>query len=309
MARSKRWLNEYNQTIGGSRAAAIVGKSPWESARDIYDQMFAGEQKRNIDDSPDIRRGNLLEPIAIGELNRKTGRKMRRWPQSRFVYDSNIPFAHCLPDAVDDVEEPCEIAEVKVPRPATWQRMYLNGIPEHYQIQCQHNMAVWGARVIHFAALCPVTMQLLYLPIERNQEFIDQLMFAEREFFENGKRGVAPSDDAKSDIIELPPIDGELTHLDSEEAVKAAEAYKAAKELLTESEEIVEQARARLLDVAGDATAFEIRGILRCYHTLQNGRETFDSKKALKDNPELEKYLKTGKPFKTFRAYPLSTKG
>ena len=309
MRRSRKWLDEYNQTIGGSRAAAVLGKSPWESARDIYDQMFGGEQKKNIDDSPDIRRGQLLEPIAISELNRSAKLKMKRWPQSKFIYNYNMLFAHCLPDAVDDIACPREIAEVKVPRPATWQRMYLSGIPEHYQIQAQHNMAVTRADVVHFAALCPVSMNLLYVPIQRNPEVIEQIMAGEREFFERGRRGIRPEAGDTTSTLELPPIEGELIVLDSEEAVRAAQAYREAKSLLDESQEIVEQAKEQLLAVAGDAAAFEIPGVLRGYNRMQPGRETFDAKKALAEHPELSSYMKTGKPFKTFRAYSLTQKG
>ena len=54
-----------------------------------------------------------------------------------------------------------------------------------------------------------------------------------------------------------------------------------------------------------DRLEFEIPGVLRCYNRIQPGRQTFDSKRALAENPELERYLKAGAPFRSFRAYPL----
>lgn len=305
MPKSSRWLKEYRRTIGGSRAAAIMGKSPWKTRRQAYDEMAGVGQQEDISDSPDIRRGTLMEPLAIKELQRQTGIKVKPWPQSKFWYDNEIPFAHALPDAADSLDNPMELAEVKVPRPATWQKMFLDGVPEHYQIQAHHQMMVTGCKVVHFAALCPVTMQILYVPIYRDRSIEDEIWLEEEEFWEALQKGIPPEEETPP-VLDLPPIGGSLVHLHSDEAIKAALAYRDAKSLLDEAEEIVNDAKARLLGMAGDsADAFEVDGVLRCYHRLQDGRTTFDHKSAIAANPDLTKYLKTGKPFRSFRAYPL----
>lgn len=304
MTKSQQWLTEYNRTIGSSRAAAVLGKDPWKSAGQVYDEMFGDAKHPDLSDSPDVRRGIALEPIAIKELNRQAGLKLKRWPQNEFVYNEHLPFAHALPDAAD---KKGTLGEVKVPRPQTWQKMYLHGVPEHYQIQCQHMMAVTGTFVVHFAALCPVTMRILHVPIERNPEIIGEIIEGERRFIEAARRGIRPDDDVQADAnFELPPLDGTLAIIDSGDAVRAAEAYLEAKALLDEAQEIVEQAKLQLLQSApAEVSAFEVPGILRCYHKMQPGRQTFDYRTALAEHPELDKYMKTGKPFATFRAYPL----
>ncbi|MFQ5591322.1 MAG: lambda-exonuclease family protein [Phycisphaerae bacterium] len=300
--KSPEWLAKWNKTIGGSRAAAVAGKSPWDTPANVYDEMRGEKPPRDLSDNPDVRRGLLLEPVAAAQLEEQIGRPVRHHNQEHFVYNNNLPFAHTLPDAWLGIAEPVEL---KVPRPQTWQRMYLQGIPDHYTIQAQHCMAITDAKVVHFAALCPVTMAVLYVPIERDQPFIDDLMSREEEFYNAVLAGNRPADDDRAPEIEVPQYDGAICTIGGEQAERAAKAYIEAKAVQEDVTEIVADAKQRLLDIAGDADAFEVPGILRCYHRYQDGRRTFDHKAAVLETPALERYYKTGKAFKTFRAYPI----
>ena len=76
----KEWLDYRRQGIGGSDAAAVLGISPWRTARDLY------YDKLNIATADDDENwvakavGQLLEPLVAKVFERQTGLRVHRMP-------------------------------------------------------------------------------------------------------------------------------------------------------------------------------------------------------------------------------------
>lgn len=303
--KTQAWLEEYNRTIGGSRAAAVAGIDKWSSPAAVYDEMFGGKVREDISGNPDIIRGTMMQGIALDMFCEATGQQAEEHPQDAFVYNDGMPWAHILPDGwiANSDSKPIEI---KVPRPGTFQRMYLNGVPENYQLQCQHGMAILECETYEFVALCPVTFRVLHVTIGRDDRIIDALMEQEREFFENGKVGIRPPEITAIVGAEMEPVGGTLIKVDSEDAIKAAQSYLETKALLDDVEGLIDEAKLRLVDAAGGADVFEVSDLIRVYWKEQQGRKTFDTKAACAADPSLERFYKVGSPFRSFRAYPIN---
>ena len=88
----QEWLAYRRQRIGGSDVAAILGISPFRTARDLYDD------KLNIASAADdtgnwvaLEMGHLLEPLVAQIFTKKTGlevfqiKKMFQHPQYPFM--------------------------------------------------------------------------------------------------------------------------------------------------------------------------------------------------------------------------------
>lgn len=312
MAKSKKWLSEWNKTIGGSRAPAVLGKSKWQSRLEVAEQMRM-QAPLAVEDNSDMKRGRLLEPIARKLLREAMGQKVKTHSQNIFLYNPDYPFAHCLPDGWC-AGSPIEI---KWPRPMNFEKIRMNGLSSDYVIQAQHNIAVTGADKLFFAVCCCVTMDIVLVPVQRDDAFISEMIEKEAEFFELVKSG-APLDnliETTATEIEVPEYSGEMVYIADPTAVSAARVYLEADEVYQEAESLRKEAIERLKLAGRNMDAFEIREestgneptpILRCYNHEQQGRQTFDHKAAVSADPALAKYYKTGNPFTTFRAYDLS---
>jgi len=309
--KTEAWLSEWNATIGGSRAAAVVGQSRFSTPAQVYRQWRGEEPLPDLSESPDIRRGILLEPIARQVLAEVMGTEVMEHDQDDFRYNADFPHAHALPDGWvgGDTSKPVEI---KVPRPMTFQKCRLDGLPADWMIQAQHNIAVTDASEMCFAVFCCVTMNVLVVPVKRDAVFIKNLMEQEAMFAEMVDKGHPPVDDVRAPAIDVPKTEGAIKVVTGKNEIADAEAYLEAKSVLAEAEKLVNATKLELLD-AMDKPAIEVRRddgtpLLRCYRTTSPGQRTFDHKAAVAADPSLEKFYKRGDSFVSFRAYDLTQK-
>ena len=88
----QEWLAYRRQGIGGSDVAAILGISPFRTARDLYDDKL--NIASAVDDTGNwvaLEMGHLLEPLVAQIFTKKTGlevfqiKKMFRHPQYPFM--------------------------------------------------------------------------------------------------------------------------------------------------------------------------------------------------------------------------------
>ena len=82
---SEEWLSYRRRGIGGSDAAAILGISPWRTARDLYYDKL-NVVKADMDENwVALEMGHLLEPIAAYWYAKKSG---------NYVYDDKGLYQH-----------------------------------------------------------------------------------------------------------------------------------------------------------------------------------------------------------------------
>ena len=229
------WLEKRRGFIGGSDAAAAIGKSPYRSPYQVYiDKIGAGVDETN----EAMERGLELEPLVIRLYERAMGRKILAGP---WIVSKEIPFMAATPDAIDDGIN----SAVQCKTAITWVRHKFGAagtmeVPIDYYIQAQHEMAVMGAKRNQLVVLFADTdtframqhmlrsemdldkvaefvesqneqpqslTEFAIFPIERDDATIELLIQGEEHFWrENVEKRMPPADllapEKKSDVIE-----------------------------------------------------------------------------------------------------------
>ena len=135
------WLEKRRGYIGGSDAAAAIGKSPYRSPYQVYQSKIGA----SVDESTEVmERGLELEPLVIRLYERSVNRKILPGP---WVVSKDFAFMAATPDAIDDGIN----SAVQCKTSSAWVRHKFGDpgtpmVPIDYYIQAQHEMAVMGAR-------------------------------------------------------------------------------------------------------------------------------------------------------------------
>lgn len=175
------WLSVRRRLgLGGSDAAAIVGASDHSTPAQVYFKKVGA-------DVPDVQSdhaaiGQMLEEPIAQRYAQKTGREVINAGTFTILRDTERPWMFTTLDriVVDRGALECKSANF-----AGWQikHDWLEGPPLSYLIQAQHQMAVTGAEVVDIAALVGVFGFFIF-EITRDQAFIEQLVEAERRFWQ-----------------------------------------------------------------------------------------------------------------------------
>ena len=181
----KDWLAVRQQGIGASDAAAAVGISPYQSQLELWmikTGRMSGMPEPSLDEvrSP-IYWGNVLEPIVAAHYTRKTGRKVRRVnavlqhpdPDKAWML-ANLDYAVVACDEVQLLE--CKTAG------EFGARLWKDGVPEYYQCQVQHQLAVTGKQSADVAVLI-CGQEFRVYRIERDDALIQELIKLERQYW------------------------------------------------------------------------------------------------------------------------------
>lgn len=305
LKKSKEWLLTQLRTIGSSAAGVVAGQSPYQTPLDLYDAIVQAHQgvvaEKALTD--DMRRGLLTEPLHRDLLADELHRVVHDHDQDQFLYNPKYPWAHALPDGwlIDGSTGDDIPVQLKCPRIRAWHEIRLKGIHGHWLLGSQHTLAVLERSHEIFSVLNVETMRLIQFPVYRDEKLIDSLMTLEKKFWDDFNAHIRP--ESITPTIEMPPFDGELVEINTEEAMRAASSYIAAQEYRAEAEVLMEDAKAKIIQLMGPVRVADLPG-LRCYHTLQPGRKSLDKVAMEKDGVPLEKYEKTGNPFDIFKAYP-----
>ena len=300
---SSEWRDEYYKTIGGSAAAVSMGVDPFKTQAQFALECRHPDARDDLSTKPDIRRGVFLEPIGRQLIEELTGNECTEHAQDEFVYNTAHPFAHVLPDGWLPGREPVEI---KWPRPMKFNQILMDGLTQAYKLQAYHTLAVTEAPVLHFAVCCCVTMRTIFVPIRPDAKIKSRLMESEKRFHGRIYSGWEFEQDA-AEPMDLPEMGGDLHVMDSEADVNAARSWIEAEQLTKEVSDLKYNAKEKLIEAAGGHGLFEIRdngvGLLRVHHKAHAGALSFDAKRCVAENPEMEQYKtrkKESKPFKAF---------
>lgn len=209
----KDWLAVRQQGIGASDAAAAVGISPYQSQLELWmikTGRMSGMPEPSLDEvrSP-VYWGNVLEPIVAAHYTRKTGRKVRRVnavlqhpdPDKAWML-ANLDYAVVGSDEVQVLE--CKTAG------EFGARLWKDGVPEYYQCQVQHQLAVTGKQSADVAVLI-CGQEFRVYRIERDDALIQELIKLERQFWHWVETDTPPpadgSDSADRALRQLYPHD------------------------------------------------------------------------------------------------------
>lgn len=307
--KSPEWLLAHATTIGGSTAAAALGRSKYLSRRALYDRFRftfeTGEPPPPVPENDHMRRGKGAEPSAIAALAKYLNRYVHPHDQNEILYHRDRPYAHCVPDAwVPSL--PDAVVEVKCPHPATISRVMREGLEDDWFCQAQHNMAVTGKDRCIFWLFNVMTWQGELLEVPAIKTVACEILDGEAEFVEMVRTGTPPEEDTVLARRDEDVSNDDLLLLEhDDEAIEVGTGLLRLREIRERCDEEIDRMQEWLLYRGHGKRRIEVPGLVRLTTSESAGRRTFDHKAAVAKFPELANpvYWKQGKPYSTTRVY------
>ena len=195
------WLAARRLGLGASDSAALFGESPWQSPLALYAEKrgLSGSDER---DAPEyVKWGLKLEPAIAQAFEEDTGRRVIDVPAFTIERDASLPFLCATLDrrqarfADESLLAPqIGVLELKTTN-RFMRRDWDDGVPLHYQIQVQHQLAVTGEAFASVAVLI-AGAEFLWVDVPRHEAFIDELRRRCAEFWARVEAGDPPPVDA-----------------------------------------------------------------------------------------------------------------
>ncbi|NGX60488.1 MAG: hypothetical protein KR126chlam3_01663, partial [Chlamydiae bacterium] len=225
---TEEWLEFRKMKIGSSDAPIIMGKSPWKTPQQLWEEKMG--LRESSYESTAMHRGKHLEPAARKAFEKETGLVV--WPNVLIHPEHEFIIA-----SLDGITMDGKAAvEIKCPGQKTHQ-MALNGeIPRHYQIQMQHQLAVTGLKEMFYYSYDG--QRGVTLKVQRDNALIEALFEKEQEFFCCMQEHTPPQTQ-RSDLPWL----------------KLAEEWKVIQEQKKALKEQEESCRAALIDLTGNGSS------------------------------------------------------
>jgi len=183
------WLVYRRRGIGGSDVAAVLGISPFRTARDIYfDKLNIASVQDDESNWVALEMGHLLEDLVAKIFQKKTGyhiyqiKKMFQHPKYPFML-ADIDYFIKLPDGG------AAILEIKTTNYNARDHWWLNGIesvPVYYEMQGRHYMSVMDIDRVFFCCLYGNNEnETIIREIKRDFAYEEEMIFLEQNFWTN----------------------------------------------------------------------------------------------------------------------------
>ncbi len=181
------WLAYRRYGIGGSDAAAILGISPWRTARDLYyDKLGVAEIVADEDNWVQLEIGTLLEPLVARIFAKKT--RLRVYQRKAMFRHPKYPWM--LADLDYLVELPdggTAILEIKTTNYNARDNWWYNGeeiVPVYYETQGRHYMAVMNIDRVYFCCLYGNSKdEVIIRHLDRDEAYEEELIELEEAFW------------------------------------------------------------------------------------------------------------------------------
>lgn len=193
----EEWLAQRDNGIGASEAATAIGLNPYMSPLELW-MIKTGRDKEMPKVDPDDDRspmfwGNVLEPVVAKCYTKRTGNKVRRVNAILQHPDTDKAWMIANLDYAITGSDEVQILECKTS--GGWgTKLWKDGVPEYYQLQVQHQLAVTGYQAADLSVLLNGNDLQIYR-IERDDELIARLIELERRFWHYVETDTAPPAD------------------------------------------------------------------------------------------------------------------
>ena len=282
----EEWLQLRRKGIGGSDASVIMGKNPYRSILQLWEEK-TGKLPVTDEGNEYTYWGNVMEPIIRKEFMNRTGLKVRQ--KHAMIFHKDYPYLFADVDGIvtDERGEKC-IFEAKTAsqyKAEQWE----DGVPEEYILQVQHYLEVCGMDKAYIAALIGGN-KFVFHTIYRDDELIRNLVSREKDFWEGcvltGTEPVMDDSDATRDYLNQKysdPIEGSIQLQEDMKSVLAEyqDVDCKIKELEKQKTGFANQIKAAM----GEYETGEVDGTVVSWKKIS--RESLDSKRLRKEQPEV----------------------
>lgn len=286
----EEWLSLRRDYIGGSEAGAIVGMNPYKSAYSLWAEKTGKipEFEGNIT----TKVGAYLEDLVAKMFEEETGKKVKR--HNAIMVNDKYPFAEANVDRLIVGEK--SLLEIKTTNSLpTMKKIHGGEFPDAWYAQVTHYLAVTELEKAYLAVLVNCR-EFQIFELDRDEDEINSLMNAEKEFWNHVKTNTPPSvdgtDSTTDTISELYPDsdDNEVSLMayesDLRQYVDFSNQIKSLKSL---QDEIGNRIKSFMQNSGkGNSNNFKVSW-------ASSVRNTFDSKAFVADHPseDLSKYYKS----------------
>lgn len=283
MSTRTEWLEARQRGLGGSDAGAAVGVCPWKTRY----QLYRDKVEPVVDDEPSeaMRWGTILEPVIRQRYCEVTKSEVAV-PQATL---SHPKYGWCLSnvDGITDANRLLEIKNSNAFAASEWGPSGSNELPQQYECQVQHYLAVTGLEVADVAVLIGGS-DFRILTVEADRELQEMLLEREHDFwFEHVMKRVPPDPETEDDLkTEFPRSRGNLVEVDDETADLVRE-LAALKTQLKTMEARKDDMAIAIKRAIGDADGIEHDGkVLATWKSAKPSR-SFDKQAFEAEHPHL----------------------
>lgn len=198
------WKNFRSERIGGSDAACIVGRNPWKTNVQLWQEKTGMTVPEDISEKSYVKYGHQAEPLLRNLFALDFPEYEVGYNENNIWLNSKFPFAHASLDGwLTDSEGRKGILEIKTTNilQSMQKEKWNQQIPDNYYIQVLHylmvtdfDFAILKAQ-LRFSFSNEVMMQTKHYKIER-QDVLDDIKYlesAERRFWKCVKEGRTPA--------------------------------------------------------------------------------------------------------------------
>ena len=301
MKDKEAWRKLRNTGLGGSDASVILGVNPWKSRLALWAEKTGQKTPEDLSNNQRVYWGEKNEANIADWFCEVTGKQVRRRGMMR---SCEYPWMLASMDReVVGEKAGLEVKTAGVDQAKLWKE---DNIPDAYYLQCQWYMAVTGYERWYIAVLIGGN-EAVWKTVERNQDQIDFLIQAGKEFWQLVTDLVPPQPDGSSSAESVlkdmyPGGNPELITLDDPEQLAAYNHMKHFEKAEKEAKDAKEFYKQKIMEAMGDHEVAQISGNKITWKT-QAGRVTIDTKGLKKDHPDIyDQYKRVGKDIRVFKA-------
>lgn len=272
--------------IGGSDAGVIIGLNKWKTPVELYLEKITGES--DFEGNEATYWGNLLENDVAAAYSERTGNKVVRANQTFRHRDYPWMMAHIDRRVVGQKKGfEAKTALGKFWKPEEWGAAGTDEVPATYIAQCQHYMAVLEWDSWDLGVLLSGPEYRTYL-IERNDEFIKNMIAAEEEFWHHVTEKIPPTPKTSEDTYRLFPKHADTSIVATPDIEKAVEALLTIKAESKALEQDAEQLKIEIQNFLGENFLLMSHDGKELLSWKTQGRKTFEWKNLKAAHPELD---------------------
>lgn len=201
VAEIKADLMDRRTFIGASDAPIILGLSNWSSPFQLYLEKTGQVEKEDLDKVERIMAGKLMEAVIADMYTWKYGEKLRRVNERKIRTDYGFPMVAQIDRKKEGARVDVEIKNVNEFGKDEWGEEGSDDIPLYYYAQVQHQLEVLGYNDAEVVPMIGGNRIRKYYII-RNNEFIQQMVIAEQNFW-NRIKTLTPPDPISVDEASL----------------------------------------------------------------------------------------------------------
>ncbi|NCT87277.1 endonuclease [Stenotrophomonas acidaminiphila] len=294
----QQWLSVRQGGIGSSDAAAAVGLCPYKSQLELWMEKTGRTPTEDAPPGMEDPRywGTLLEPYVAVAYSQQTDRKVRK--VNAVLQHPSFPYM--LANLDREVVGCPDVQILECKTAGEWgSKLWRDGVPEHVQLQVQHQLAVTNQQAADVAVLlCGQRLEIHR--IERDEEVIARLMVLEARFWQYVTTDTEPpadgSESAGKALRQLYPGGGNtLDFCEDRDLSDTFAELVALKDELDVRGKHAEQLKQTLQQAMGDAARAVFATGEVSFKRAQDGT-SLDTKRLAQDHPDVVARYSVPKP-------------